>query len=125
LKFTDEEAMSTVAKRSGMLSVVIPAYNSQRTIARAVESAFQSHAFEVVVIDDGSSDATARVAENLGCRVIRQANQGAAQARQNGLEHVTGAIVCFLDSDDQLLRDGVEEALLRLSREPSLVGVVG
>src|SRR5918993_716857 len=75
----------------GLVSVVIPCYNQARFLGEAVESVLaQSHRnFEVIVVDDGSTDETSEVASRYGeegVRLIRQQNRGLAGARNRGLE---------------------------------------
>ena len=89
------------------VSVITAAYNSASVIERNIRSvATQSlRAREHIIIDDGSVDDTASIAEGLRhefphLRVIRQANSGAARARNAGLAMATGRFVTFLDSDD-------------------------
>ena len=83
---------------------VIPAYNREDTVGRAIESALaQSHPpKEVLVVDDGSSDRTAEVVEGYGgvVRCLRQANAGGAAARNAGARAATAEWIAFLDSDD-------------------------
>ena len=85
------------------VSVVIPAYNAENTISQAVaQSLAQAKGpmeVEVVVVDDGSIDDTAMVAESAGAKVIRQENAGPAAARNRGWERATGQVICFTDSD--------------------------
>ncbi len=85
------------------VSIVIPAHNAGRTIAKAVvESLAQAGkgvAVEVVVVDDGSSDNSAEVARSVGARVISQPNAGPAAARNRGWQAATGQVICFTDSD--------------------------
>lgn len=92
---------------TSLVSIIIPAFNYERYVARAIESALAQDypAVEVVVVDDGSTDGTAAVAEQFvdrGVRVIRQANQGLAAARNTGIAHATGELLFFLDADDFL-----------------------
>jgi glycosyltransferase involved in cell wall biosynthesis len=85
------------------VSVVIPAYNAQRTVGQAVgQSLAQAKgplAVEVIVVDDGSGDGTAKVAESAGAAVIRQKNAGPASARNRGWKSATGQVICFTDAD--------------------------
>ncbi len=85
------------------VSVVIPAYNAESTIGQAVEySLAQAKGpmeVEVVVVDDGSIDDTAMIAESAGATVIKQENAGPAAARNRGWKSATGQVVCFTDSD--------------------------
>jgi glycosyltransferase involved in cell wall biosynthesis len=88
-----------------LVSVVVPAYNAERYLRETLESALAQdwHPFEVIVVDDGSTDRTAEIAESYdGVRCIRRANGGAAAARNTGLEQAHGELVANLDSDDLL-----------------------
>lgn len=86
------------------VSVVIPAYNHASFLAETITSAFSQTwcDFEVIVVDDGSTDATAQVAAQFGdsIRYIRQDNQGIAAARNTGIRHARGELISFLDDDD-------------------------
>lgn len=85
-------------------SVVIPAYNAAATLARAIESVLGQSwpAHEIIVVDDGSRDATAEIALGYGApvRLVRQANQGVSVARNAGAAAATGDWLAFLDADD-------------------------
>lgn len=85
-------------------SVIIPAYNSETTLARAVDSVLaQSYpAQEIIVIDDGSPDGTADVAARYGdkLRYMRQDNEGVSSARNHGAQAASGDWLAFLDADD-------------------------
>lgn len=85
-------------------SVVIPTYNREKLIARAIDSALaQTYpAAEIIVIDDGSSDETSSVLAEYGERVryIQQVNAGSAVARDNGIRSATHPWIALLDSDD-------------------------
>ncbi|MGD8531401.1 MAG: glycosyltransferase [Syntrophobacterales bacterium] len=97
------------------VSVVIPAYNAESTIGQAVEQSFaqarQPLEIEVIVVDDGSKDDTAKVAESAGATVIRQENAGPAAARNRGWESATGQVICFTDSDCIPVADWLENLL--------------
>jgi glycosyltransferase involved in cell wall biosynthesis len=86
------------------VSVIIPAYNAAAYVLDAIDSVLaQNHApIEILLIDDGSTDATAELVENKRpqVRVIRQANAGVAEARNAGLRCAGGDFICFLDADD-------------------------
>ena len=103
------ETDGLMANRSGKhtvpaFSVIIPAYNSAATLARAVESVLAQSwpAAEIIVIDDGSTDATLQVARGFGdrVRVIHQSNAGVSVARNRGAAAATGDWLAFLDADD-------------------------
>lgn len=89
------------------VSVVMPAWNAAATIERSIESVLtQDHAhLELVVVDDGSTDATADIVTRLATgdarvRLLRQANAGVAAARNAGIAAASGRYLAFLDSDD-------------------------
>ncbi|WP_186755701.1 glycosyltransferase family 2 protein [Echinicola salinicaeni] len=88
-----------------MFSVIIPLYNKAPYICRAIDSVLQqSHmGFEVIVINDGSTDGGDRLVEKrYGNQVhlIHQANQGVSAARNRGISEAQGAYIAFLDADD-------------------------
>ena len=105
---------------SSNLGVVIPAFNAEKTIDRAVRSALQSGAEHVLVVDDESTDATGAVAALAGADVVRQANSGAARARINGIQILDTDLVVFLDADDTLIPSGVTHSIAVLDRDSSL-----
>jgi GT2 family glycosyltransferase len=89
---------------SPRFSVIIPAFNAAATLARAIESvrAQSWSAHEIIVVDDGSSDATAEVAGRFGdaVRLIREGNSGVSVARNAGATAASGDWLAFLDADD-------------------------
>jgi glycosyltransferase involved in cell wall biosynthesis len=86
------------------ISVIIAAYNAEQTLARAIRSVLEQSwpAHELIVVDDGSTDATSQVAWSFGARVvcIQQANAGVSAARNVGADRATGDWLAFLDADD-------------------------
>ena len=105
-----------------LVSVVIPLYNKQRTIARAVASLrIQSlQAFEVVIVDDGSTDTSWEQLELCGAttdprfRCVRQANAGPGAARNAGARLAHGKYLAFLDADDEWLPEHLQRAVQAL-----------
>lgn len=92
-----------------LISVIVPAYNYAAFLAEAVNSALrQSHRnIEVVIIDDGSTDNTAEIAQGLmqqdaRVRYVHQVNQGLSAARNTGIKNAKGEFLVFLDADDVL-----------------------
>lgn len=83
------------------ISVVVCSYNGSRTIRDCCEGLLRLEypSFEVIVVDDGSLDATAAIASEYDFRVIRTENRGLSSARNTGLEAATGEIVAYLDDD--------------------------
>lgn len=92
-------------------SIVIPAFNAAATLARAIESvrAQSWPVHEIIVVDDGSTDATADVAAGFdGVRLIRQKNSGVSVARNTGAAATSGDWLAFLDADDWYARDRIK-----------------
>ena len=110
-----------------LVSVVIPAFNRERVIGKAIKSVlaqtFQD--FEVIVVDDGSRDETAKNAIKLACseprvRILRsETNQGAQAARNAGARAARGQWLSFLDSDDEWLPRSLEMRL-RIAAEENV-----
>lgn len=91
------------------VSVIIPAYNVENSLKNCIDSVlYQSlPAAEIFVINDGSTDDTAKIAQSYGNKIIylEQPNQGQGAARNAGLEKATGDFIAFLDADDYWLPD--------------------
>jgi glycosyltransferase involved in cell wall biosynthesis len=106
---------------------VIPAYNGARFLAQAIESALAQtySAVEVIVVDDGSSDETARIAQSYPVRYIGQKNSGVSAARNHGIRQSSGKYVLFLDHDDRLLPAAAEIGVSLLEQHPECVMSVG
>jgi len=83
------------------VSVVVCTYNGQATLAKCLEAVCRLDYpdYEVIVVDDGSTDGTAQIAERFEVRLIRTENGGLSNARNSGLDAATGSIVAFTDDD--------------------------
>jgi hypothetical protein len=107
------------------VSVIIPTFQRREQVVRAVESVLaQTYpATEVIVVDDGSTDATVHAMAGFGGRVLylQQANAGPAAARNLGLRHASGEIVAFLDSDDRWLPRHLATIVASLANHPRTV----
>ena len=82
------------------VSVVVCVRDGERYLAAALESAVAEQPAELIVIDDGSTDASAEIAREFTERLVSQDPLGVAQARVAGVAHASGDAVCFLDADD-------------------------
>jgi glycosyltransferase involved in cell wall biosynthesis len=110
------------------VSVVIPCYNQAHFLGEAIESVLsQSYTnFEIVVVDDGSTDNTSEVAGRYdGVRLIRQENRGLSGARNTGIRHSEGEYLVFLDADDRLLPGALEVGLWWFGAHPECAFVSG
>lgn len=105
---------------SPTLSVIIPAYNREATIGRAIESVTGQtrQDFEIIVVDDASSDATVAAVEAIAdarIRILRNPrNLGAAGARNAGVAEARGEWIAFQDSDDEWLPRKLEKQMARV-----------
>jgi glycosyltransferase involved in cell wall biosynthesis len=110
------------------VSAVIPAFNSERLLATAIESVLeQTHSpIECIVVDDGSRDATAEVARGYGDRVrlVQEENRGAAAARNRGAALARGELLAFLDADDRWLPARLERQLQALDERVDFAAVM-
>src|SRR4051812_43257112 len=101
------------------ISVVIPAFNAEPYLGAAIESVLGQtrSAAQVIVVDDGSTDATSAVAEKFDDAVIliQQRNAGVSAARNNGAAAVAADWLLFLDADDLLRPDALERLAVRAS----------
>ncbi len=114
-----------------LVSVTMPAYNAERFIAKSLQSALdQSYRnLEILVVDDGSEDGTAKIVESFArrdarVRLIHQANQGVGGARNRGIEESKGDFIASLDADDLWAPEKLEKQVDCILRGGPEVGVV-
>jgi glycosyltransferase involved in cell wall biosynthesis len=106
-----------------LISIILPAYNAERTIGKTIASVLaQTHAnFELLVINDGSSDQTARIVASIAdprITMFSYANAGQAASRNRGLKQVNGDYVAFIDADDLWTPDKLAAQLIALQGNP-------
>jgi glycosyltransferase involved in cell wall biosynthesis len=111
------------------VSVIIPCHNDEAYLAEALQSVLDQTLApdEIVVIDDGSTDHSAEVAQGFGARIrlVSQENQGIGAARNRGVAASSGEIIAFLDADDLWPADSLASRLSRLAGEPRADCVFG
>jgi glycosyltransferase involved in cell wall biosynthesis len=114
-----------------LVTVVIPAYNAAATIGETIRSVqAQTHArLEILIVDDGSIDATAEIvqshmASDARIRLLRQANGGVASARNLGWKQAAAELIAFVDSDDLWSADKIEKQLAVLRKGCDSVALV-
>jgi glycosyltransferase involved in cell wall biosynthesis len=107
------------------VSVIIPSYNRAALLPRAVESALQAvgPGDEVIVVDDGSTDATATSIRPFsdGIRYVQVPHSGAGRARNLGVDLALGDLIAFLDSDDEWTPDKLDLQRPLMARRPDVV----
>jgi glycosyltransferase involved in cell wall biosynthesis len=106
-----------------IISVIIPAYNAERTILETIKSVQNQtfSDFEIVVINDGSTDRTLELLQNVKderLRVFSYKNSGVAVARNRGISHSTGEFISFIDADDLWTPDKLDLQLAALRQHP-------
>lgn len=112
------------------ISVVIPLYNKGSYIEATIKSVLKQsyHKFEIVIIDDGSTDNSISVVksfEDERIKLVCQANQGVSKARNNGVDHSEFGIIAFLDADDEWHENYLENIIYLIEQYPqaSVFGV--
>ncbi|WP_369602522.1 glycosyltransferase family 2 protein [Hahella sp. SMD15-11] len=107
---------------NGEVSIVIPAKNEMVSIGKVVTSLVQSGFGEVLVVDDGSSDETARVAEQAGARVVRHPySKGNGAAIKTGVRAASGEVIVCMDADGQHNPDDIPRLLKKLDEGYDMV----
>ena len=109
-------------------SVIVPAHNAAQTIEQCIEALLEQSAawehYEVIVVDDGSTDGTATLAQSYGVRVLTQPHRGPAAARNLGASQASGDILLFTDADCAPTRTWIEE-MTGAFADPEVAGVKG
>ena len=107
-------------------SIIIPAYNLENYIAAALQSVlvqtFQD--FEIIIVDDGSTDETVSIIQSFHdprIRLVSQVNGGVSRARNAGMKKAVGAYIAFLDGDDYWYPEHLELAADFFNRHPEIL----
>ena len=111
-----------------MVSIIIPAYNAAQTIEGCIGALQQqttAEETEIIVVDDASTDDTARVAAAIGVRVISEGKLGKSGSRNAGAGAAKGEILLFTDADCEPLPDWIEQMIAPFRQDPAVVGVKG
>ncbi|AXX28995.1 glycosyltransferase [Actinosynnema pretiosum subsp. pretiosum] len=114
------------APHSPTVSVIIPNYNYAKTLRQCLQAVLDQTypKIEIVVVDDGSTDDSTRIAAEFPCTLVRTGNEGPSAARNTGVARSTGEVLFFLDSDIALAPQAVERAVRMLGSDRRL-GFVG
>ncbi len=112
------------------ISVIVPSFNEEKSVAATAESllAQDYDNYEVVLVDDGSTDKTLQIArgyEDRGLKVVHQENMGKAEALNAGIRAASGSIVLTVDADTRLSRGALKALSDRFASEPKLGALAG
>lgn len=121
-----------------MISVIIPAYNSESFLSECVDSVLAQRGFaspqemEIIIVDDGSTDTTGAIADRYAAadsrvKVLHVPNGGLSYARNHGMDAALGDYLCFVDADDILLPDALRSlriAILRSSADVAVASMI-
>lgn len=119
-----------IMDRKQMVSVIIPTYNRAHSIGASIQSVLNQtwQSFEIIVVDDGSTDNTRQVVEHFDDDRIRyigmEKNGGASRARNEGIRQSKCDFIAFLDSDDEWMPQKLEKQMQEMLQAPEKVGVV-
>ena len=109
------------------VSVIVPAYNAEKTLSENIEvllaQDYPKDKIEIIIVDDGSTDATSEIAKQYSVRYIYQENKGPAAARNSGWKMSNGEIICFTDSDCIPEKEWVRKLINRYNSDK--IGGVG
>jgi glycosyltransferase involved in cell wall biosynthesis len=112
-----------------LITLIIPVYNGERYLAKAIHSALSQTLppTEVLVVDDGSTDGSAAIARSFGppVHVLTQANLGPAVARNLGAVHAAGDLLAFVDADDLWSPEKLAHQVRTVQNDSSIEAVLG
>jgi len=119
---------TTLSPKSSLISVVVPAYNEEVFLPRCLDSLIQQDytgLYEIIVVDNASTDKTADVASRYGVRVVFEGRKSPAWARQRGLLEAKGEIIAFVDADTIVPRNWLSTMVRCLIIDHRIVSVTG
>ena len=111
-----------------MFSVIIPTYNRASFVTKAVDSVLRQtfKDYEIIVVDDGSTDTTTQALEQYGraITIIHQVNNGVSAARNAGIRKATGRWIAFLDSDDEWKENYLARQSEQIRCNPNVIAFI-
>ncbi len=116
-----------MSDKNPLISIVIPAYNEEKYIENVLKSIKKQtyKNYEVIVVDNNSTDNTAQIAKKYGAKVVKEKKKGSAAARQAGFSEAKGEIIASTDSDAIVPENWLEKFIKEFEKDPSLVAVGG
>jgi len=117
----------TSSNNVDLVSIVIPCYNGENYIEEAIQSVLsQTYTpYEIIVVNDGSSDSSIEIIKKFKLKLIEQENKGCAHARNSGLRHSVGKYLVFLDQDDRLIPEALDIGVTYFLKHPECGFVYG
>ncbi len=110
------------------VSVIIPVFNSERTIVQCLEAVFSSDfkEFEVIVVDDKSTDDSLSIVKDFPCRILEaKKTLGKAASRNQGAKEAKGEILIFIDSDITIAKDTISKIVADFQKKPKIAALMG
>lgn len=115
-----------------MISIIIPIYNARNTMGRCLDSVLKQtfRDFEIILIDDGSNDGSAQLCDDYAnkwdkIKIIHQINSGVSKARNIGLSLACGEYICFIDSDDYVEINYLQDLYMAIVNNDADMAVCG
>jgi len=112
------------------VSIILPTYNREHLLSRAIQSVLNQtyQDFELIIVDDGSTDDTEKVVKNFNCEIIKyirhDKNKGLSAARNTGIRVAKGDYMAFQDSDDEWMPEKLEKQIRAFETASPAVGIV-
>jgi len=109
-----------------LVSVIIPTFNSAKFLDKCLTSLIRQRygRVEIIVVDDGSTDGTVKIAEKYGCKVIKNPKRGRAEAKNEGIKHSSGKYLLFIDSDMELTPNVISECTSLAEKDKQIGGLI-